>query len=89
MSKPFDIELFLAGVLTGAHATRERHLRQASAIQAAVDDRWGLDNPWRWQRKHLVWFLNCHLLKHTLSTRYYYLLTVRLIESRMGRDWRF
>ena len=27
MSKPFDMELFLAGVLTGSHATRQRHLK--------------------------------------------------------------
>jgi len=30
MSKPFDMELFLAGVLTGSHATRQRHWRQAA-----------------------------------------------------------
>jgi len=33
MSKPFDMELFLAGVLTGSHATRQRHLRQAKIIR--------------------------------------------------------
>ena len=43
MSKPFDMELFLRGVLTGAHATRQRHLRQAKAIQAAISDRWHRD----------------------------------------------
>lgn len=30
MSKPFDMELFLGGMLTGSHATRQRHLRQAN-----------------------------------------------------------
>ena len=45
MSKPFDMELFLASVLTGSHATRERHLRQAKAIQAAMSNRWHRDNP--------------------------------------------
>lgn len=29
MSKPFDMELFLAGVLSGSRATQQRHLRQA------------------------------------------------------------
>jgi hypothetical protein len=46
MSTPFDMELFLAGVLTGPHATRERHLRQAKAIQAAIASRWHRNNPW-------------------------------------------
>ncbi|RJX76301.1 hypothetical protein D3M70_23450 [Pseudomonas sp. LS-2] len=46
MSKPFDMELFLGGVLTGSHATRQRHLRQAKAIQTAIANRWQRDNPW-------------------------------------------
>lgn len=36
MSKPFDMELFLGGFLTGSYATRQRHLRQAKLIQAGV-----------------------------------------------------
>jgi hypothetical protein len=40
MSKPFDMELFLAGVLTGSHATRQRHLRQARIIQSEISERW-------------------------------------------------
>lgn len=28
MSKVFDMELFLAAVLTGSHSTQQRHLRQ-------------------------------------------------------------
>lgn len=40
MNKPFDIELFLVGVLTGFHATRRRHLRQAMVIQTEIAGRW-------------------------------------------------
>jgi hypothetical protein len=36
MSKPFDMEVFLAGVLTGSRATRQRHLRQAKIIQVDI-----------------------------------------------------
>lgn len=28
MTKPFDMDLFFAGVLTGAKTTRERHIRK-------------------------------------------------------------
>lgn len=45
MSKPFDIELFLAGVLTGSHSTRQRHMRQAKIIQAEIAKRWQRDTP--------------------------------------------
>ncbi|WP_207849407.1 MULTISPECIES: hypothetical protein [unclassified Pseudomonas] len=89
MSKPFDMELFMASVLTGSHATRERHLRQAKAIQAAMSNRWHRDNPWTWQQKHLDWFLNHHLKQHAESTRYYYLLTIHLLTLRIGKSWQF
>ncbi|WP_219266377.1 hypothetical protein [Pseudomonas sp. Xaverov 259] len=89
MNKPFDMEIFLAGVLTGAHATRERHIRQAKTIQAAITERWNRDNPWTWQRKHLVWFLNRHVNQHAESTRYYYLRTVHLLTLRLGKSWQF
>lgn len=87
MSKPYDMELFLAGVLTGAHATRKRHIRQAKAIQAAISSRWHLNNPWTWQRKHLAWFVNHHMRLHSKATRYYYCLTLNLITLRVGKSW--
>ena len=89
MNKTFDMELFMAGVLTGSHATRARHLRQAKAIQAAISNRWHRDNPWTWQRKHLAWFLNHHVNQRAESTRYYYLLTIHLLTLRLGKSWLF
>ncbi|WP_339544901.1 hypothetical protein [Pseudomonas sp. RA_35y_Pfl2_P32] len=88
MSKPFDMELFLVGVLTGSHTTRQRHLRQAKAIHTAIAERWQRDNPWTWQQKHLAWFLN-HVSRHAESTRYYYLLTMHLLITRLGKSWQF
>jgi putative flippase GtrA len=89
MSKPFDMELFLRGVLTGSHTTRQRHLSQAKAIQAAISNRWHTNNPWVWQQKHLAWFLNHHMNQHAESTRYYYLLTIHLLTFRLGKSWQF
>ncbi|WP_124413570.1 hypothetical protein [Pseudomonas sp. R4-35-07] len=89
MSKPFDMELFLAGILKGANATRKRHIQQAKTIQAAIHERWQLDNPWSWQRKHLVWFLDSHIQSRSGSTCYYYLLTIGLISSRLRKSWTF
>ncbi|MDU9040785.1 hypothetical protein ABVN18_29265 [Pseudomonas canadensis] len=89
MSTAFDMELFLSGVLTGSHTTRQRHLRQAKAIQAAIADRWHRDNPWTWQQKHLDWFLNHHVNHRSKSTRYYYLLTVNFLIRRLGKSWKF
>ncbi|MNH31825.1 hypothetical protein D3C81_1351940 [compost metagenome] len=89
MTKAFDMEVFLAGVLMGSHATRKRHLRQARAIQAAIAERWQRETPWRWQRKHLDWFLKNRLEKRSNDTRHYYLLSVRLIVRRLGASWEF
>lgn len=46
MSKSFDMELFLSAVLTGSHATRQRHVRQAKIIQAEIAERWQRETPW-------------------------------------------
>ncbi|UOP13377.1 hypothetical protein [Pseudomonas palleroniana] len=89
MSTAFDMELFLAGVLTGSHTTRQRHLRQAKAIQAAISNRWHTNNPWAWHQKYLAWFLNHHMSQHAESTRYYYLLTIHLLTLRLGKSWQF
>ncbi|MGX0958418.1 MULTISPECIES: hypothetical protein [Pseudomonas] len=87
MSKPFDMELFLAGVLTGSHATRQRHVRQAKIIQTEIAERWQRKTPWAWQRKHVAWFLEHRLDRRSDATRYYYLLTVRLIVRRLEKSW--
>jgi len=89
MSKQFDMELFLAGVLTGSHATRQRHLRQAKIIQAEIAERWQRETPWAWQRKHVAWFLEHRLARRCEATRYYYLLTVRLLARRLEKRWGF
>lgn len=84
MSKPFDMTLFLSGVLTGSKVTQQRHLRQARIMQAAIQQRWQRDNPWTWQLKHVRWFLNQYLKDHSRASRYYYRLTAALICKRMG-----
>lgn len=89
MSKPFDMELFLAGVLTGSHATRQRHLRQAKIIHAEIAERWHRENPRAWQRKHVAWFLEHRISLRGEETRYYYVLTIRLLARRLERSWVF
>ncbi|MGC1330859.1 hypothetical protein [Pseudomonas sp.] len=88
MSKPFDMELLLESILTGSHTTRQRHIHQAKTIQTAIAERWHRNNPWTWQRKHLMWFLNHNLNQQAGSTRYYYLLTCQLLSARLGKPWR-
>lgn len=89
MRKPFDMELFLAGVLTGSHASRQRHVRQAKIIQAEIAERWQRQDPWTWQKKHVAWFLEQRLNRRSDATRYYYLLTVRLLARRLQKTWVF
>lgn len=89
MSKAFDMALFLSGVLNGSPATRARHLRQAMVIQIAIIEHWNLDNPWTWKRKHMVWFLESKINSHAESTRHYYLLTIKLLTTRLKKKWSF
>ncbi|EKJ7648311.1 TPA: hypothetical protein SMR20_002320 [Pseudomonas aeruginosa] len=89
MSKPFDMELFLAGVLIGSPATRQRHLRQAKIIQSEIARRWQRETPWVWQRKHVAWFLNHQIGQRSEAARYYYVLTARMLARRLKRSWVF
>ena len=84
MTRPFDMALFLSGVLTGSKVTQQRHLRQARIMQAAIQQRWQRDNPWTWQLKHVRWFFIQHLKDHSDVTRYYYQLTALLVWKRLG-----
>jgi hypothetical protein len=74
-------------MLTGSHATRQRHLRQAKITQAEISERWQRQTPWAWQRKHVVWFLEHRLNRRSELTRYYYLLTIRLLARRLEKPW--
>ncbi|WP_433690155.1 hypothetical protein [Pseudomonas monteilii] len=89
MSKQVDMKLFLAGVLSGSHATRQRHVRQAKIIQAEIAVRWHRETPWAWQRKHLAWFLDHRMSQRSGATRYYYVLTARLLARRLEKPWVF
>jgi hypothetical protein len=89
VSKSFDMELFLAGVLTGSHATRQRHVRQAKIIQVAIAERWQRETIWAWQRKYVRWFLEHSLSERSEATRYYYVRTARLLALRLGTSWTF
>lgn len=86
MTQPFDMEIFLSGVLIGSKATQQRHLRQARIIQASIQQRWQLGSPWSWQLKHIRWFHIQHLKNHSSASKYYYRLTALLIWKRMGRN---
>lgn len=89
MTKPFDMEMFLTGILTGSHSTQQRHLRQARLIQSEIAGRWQRETPWAWQMKHVTWFLEHRMSQRSEATRYYYLLTARLLARRLEKPWCF
>lgn len=84
-----NMQLFLGGVLKGAHQSRKRHLMQADVIQLAIEQRWNRDHPQRWQVKHLRWFLQEQLKAVSPETRYRYWLTARILAERLNKttDW--
>lgn len=84
-----NMQLFLGGVLKGAHQSRKRHLMQADVIQFAIEERWKRDHPERWQAKHIRWFLQEQLKAASPETRYRYWLTVRILVGRLNKttDW--
>lgn len=83
MMAEFDIALFLRPVLRGAHATQQRHIRQAERIQKVIRERWGCTTPWSWREKHTRWFFEHYLRRSAPATVYYYELTAGLIRKRL------
>lgn len=51
MREPSDMELFLAGIMSGANATKKRHVHQAAIIQQEINKHWKECNPWRLKKK--------------------------------------
>ena len=82
MKNQFDMALFLRPVLKGAHATQQRHIRQAGRMHEVIRERWGYATPWAWREKHVRWFMEHHLRCSAPATVYYYELTAALIRRR-------
>jgi len=85
MTSEFDIALFLSPVLKGAHATRQRHIRQAERMHEVIRERWGCATPWSWREKHVRWFREHYLRRSAPATIYYYELTAGLIRRRKAK----
>lgn len=49
MNAPYNMEIFLAGILKGSQATRKRQISQAKIIQIAISTRWHKNNPRTWK----------------------------------------
>lgn len=56
ISKQFDMEIFLAEVLTGSDSTRQHHVCQAEVIRAVIAKHWHLDSPGWWQKNTSIGF---------------------------------
>jgi hypothetical protein len=85
MKSEFDMALFLSPVLKGAHATRQRHIRQAERMHEAIREHWSCATPWSWKEKHTRWFLEHYLRCSAPATIYYYELTAGLIRRRKAQ----
>jgi len=75
--------------LPGARrGTIAAHLARAERIGAAIWRRWQV-GPYRWQLKHLRWYLATQTGQLTPGTRYRYWLTVRalILSLEHGGDW--
>jgi hypothetical protein len=84
MTSEFDMALFLRPVLKGAHATQQRHIRQAERMHEVIRERWGCATLVL-REKHVRWFLEHYLRCSAPATVYYYALTAGLIRRRKAK----
>lgn len=85
MKSEFDMTLFLRPVLKGAHATQQRHIRQAERMHKVIRERWSCTTPWSWREQRLKWFLEHYLRCSASATVCYYDLTAGLIRRRTAK----
>lgn len=78
----------LAGSLPGAHSTVRGHLTRAAIIGSTIWRRFQV-GPYRWQVKHLRWYLD-QTQGLAPSSRYDHWRTVQALTAALGRykDWR-
>ena len=79
----------LARALPGSRrGTVAAHLARAERIGDAIWRRWQV-GPYRWQLKHLRWYLATQTKSHSASTRYRHWLTLRALVHALDRsdDW--
>lgn len=75
----------LARTLPGSRrGTVAAHLARASHIGAVIWRRWQV-GPYRWQSKHLRWYLETQTAHHAPSTRYRHWLTCRVLVESLGQ----
>lgn len=79
----------LARTLPGSRrGTVAGHLARAERIAEQIWRRWHV-GPYRWQLKHIRWYLVTRVVSYAFSTRYRHWLTVRVLVQSLGHadDW--
>lgn len=84
-----SIKLMLRRALPGSSRAVRDHIRRGEQIAAAIEARWGVDHPHRWQMKHVRWYLDAGTVNLSAATRYDHWRTIRALIAVMGRldDW--
>jgi hypothetical protein len=75
----------------GAKSVIDRHIQRGTIIADSIARHFGegMENPRRWQAKHLQWFLKVHTPPMKRDTSYDYWRSCRTLASALGKwpDW--
>ena len=83
------IELLLGRAQPGKRSGVTAKVRRGQRIARAIEERWGIREPYQWKAKHVRWFLEVETAGLLRSTRYDYWIAASAIAAAMGRwpDW--
>lgn len=70
--------------LLGSPMRRRNHLARARQIARIIWARWDVQ-VWRWQVKHVRWYLDVAIRDKAPGTRYHHWLTVRTIVAALSK----
>ena len=80
------MEHLLNRKIPGGRRTKVReHTQRASRIAAIIWARFQVD-PYQYQLKHLIWYLNTQTQRYQPSARYRHRLTVKYIVSALSKQ---
>lgn len=71
--------------LAGNFATKKRVIRVAETMAVEIARRFG-KTPVQWQQKHIIWFLDVHILQLTDGTRRNYKTSIKRILNALEKE---
>ncbi|MFY0992890.1 hypothetical protein [Halomonas sp. C05BenzN] len=83
------IEILLRRAQPGKSGGVKAHIKRGERIARAIEERWGIREPYQWRVKHLQWALKTGAANLAQASQYDYWRTACVLAAALGHwpDW--